>query len=371
MRQFAHPGQAVGSSGARAGSTRLLQVIAALQHPHPARQPATRSPSSLHAQEVREVLRRLAGPARPPQNEGLQHQKSGRNLPIQDARPGAIKKSPRLGTVGQICQAWTEAHRNHSSIRVPAGALARLAGSCKPYELTPLHFQSIVTRWRQNYARNTLANYTRNLRQLAAYIGALARIPLSPFVPKVPHEQARTIIATPDELARLLAAAPGWQRCLLLFESQLGLRLSDALRLAPANWNDQTHTMTLRQKKTGRLLKLPTPKILEEILSAAPPGDPLTPFVQLLRGKPVDTNTAERAWRKLKKITQVNRDLWMHDLRRTSGVTLYEQTHDLRIVEQFLGHASLNSTAHYLEHRDPETLRPLIEALRPQTRRVQ
>jgi site-specific recombinase XerD len=45
------------------------------------------------------------------------------------------------------------------------------------------------------------------------------------------------------------------------------------------------------------------------------------------------------------------------------AVSLYEISKDLRVVEQMLGHGSLNSTIHYLEHRDPEKLKPYLDAL--------
>ena len=333
----------------------------------------TVSARSPNAQEIRPVLRRLARRARPPQDEVLPHKKGSAAPPDQDARPGQRKKSPRLGSVAQICEAWVEAHRRHSSIHVPARALAALAGSIRPHELTALHFETLVSKWRHSYARNTIASYTRSLRKLAEHISQLAGRPeVARYVPRVPHETPRTTIAQPQEITRLLTAAPGWMRCFLHFAVSLGLRLSDALAVAPANWNQEAHTITLRQKKTDRLVELPATPELEALLAAAPPGPAATPYVELLRGKTVTPTVVQKQWRRLKHIAQVNPDLWIHDLRRTSAVSLYELSRDLRVVEQFLGHASLSSTAQYLEHRDPNKLRPLLAELwRPKKETVQ
>ncbi len=79
-----------------------------------------------------------------------------------------------------------------------------------------------------------------------------------------------------------------------------------------------------------------------------------------------------RAWQKAKKKAHANPSLWMHDLRRTAAVALYEVSKDLRVVEQMLGHKSLSSTITYLEHRDPGKLRPYLEAIyKPKTETIQ
>jgi len=203
-------------------------------------------------------------------------------------------------------------------------------------------------------------------------IAATANRPdLSSLVVKARQPGARKTIAAPDELDKLLAAAPRWLQTLLLLCAHAGLRKSDAMRVAPIHYHPEARTIAIDQKKTGQPVAVPVTDRLAEILDTAPSFSPATPYYELYRGKPITKAGLSRAWQTLKKKTGVNRDLWLHDLRRTVAVSLYEVSKDLRVVEQMLGHTSLQSTVRYLEHRDPAKLRPYLQSLFTPKGRVQ
>jgi len=103
------------------------------------------------------------------------------------------------------------------------------------------------------------------------------------------------------------------------------------------------------------------------MFEAAPAGEEDWTYIERWRGKKMSKTAVEHAWRKLKKAAHVREDLRVHDLRRTTAVSLYQLTKDLRAVSQLLGHASMSATCGYLAHQDPQTLRPLLAQLRPQT----
>lgn len=191
--------------------------------------------------------------------------------------------------------------------------------------------------------------------------------------PRLRKPDARTVIATPEELEALIAAAQPWLRTIILLAAHAGLRRSDALQVAPIHYNAEAATISITQFKTKRPLTVPVSERLARHLQAAPADGPATPYYLAYRfGKPICTGAIEGAWQRLKKNTGVNRQLWLHDLRRTLAVSLYEVSKDIRVVEQMLGHKSLTSTAHYLEHRDPQKLRPYLEMLwRPKTQVIQ
>jgi integrase len=149
----------------------------------------------------------------------------------------------------------------------------------------------------------------------------------------------------------------------VLLAANAGLRRSDCLRVAPAHYNAEARTITIDQRKTGDTVSIPVTQALAHLLDHAPTKTPTTPFYELYRGKPISPDGLTSAWHALKKNAGVDGGLWLHDLRRTLAVSLYEISKDLRVVEQMLGHANLSSTVHYLEHRDPAKLRPYLDAL--------
>jgi integrase len=265
--------------------------------------------------------------------------------------------------VAQICAAWAEAHQQ-SHHKAAANALGYLAGSLTPHELTPLHFQSLHANWKSRLTANSLYHYTRSLRRLVAWIAAIAKCPELPaLIVKARQPSPRKTIASPAEIDALIAAAPRWLQTIILLAANAGLRKSDCLRVAPMHYESEKRLLTIDQKKTGEIVKIPVTERLAEILDTAPTHSPTTPFYELYRGKPITNAGLSHHWSALKKKTGVNRGLWIHDLRRTVAVSLYEVSKDLRVVEQMLGHTSLSSTIRYLEHRDPAKLRPYLDAI--------
>jgi integrase len=202
------------------------------------------------------------------------------------------------------------------------------------------------------------------LRRLVRNISALTgRNDLLAAVGRPPRAIARSVIANPGEVDKLLAVSENWLRTIILLAYHAGMRRTDAMRCAPIHWNPETKMLTLEQQKTRRQLTIPATEQLASWLNHSPEGDPQTPFYILHRRAPISHRGLSQAWMKAKQRAGVNRDLWLHDLRRTVAVSLYEVSKDLRVVEQMLGHTSLASTIHYLEHRDPTKLKPYMDAI--------
>jgi integrase len=180
---------------------------------------------------------------------------------------------------------------------------------------------------------------------------------------RVKRPQPRTVIATPQEIDALLRHAAPWMRTIILLALHAGLRRSDCMRVAPIHYSAEKRTITIEQKKTARTVVLPVTKTLADHLERIETADPTEPFYAALRGKPLRGTALDDHWRELKKKAGVNPGLWIHDLRRTAAVTLYQLTKDLTAVEAFLGHATLNATCGYLEHKDPAKLKPYLDQM--------
>jgi integrase len=198
----------------------------------------------------------------------------------------------------------------------------------------------------------------RFLRDLVAQ-GAPSAITAT--LAKVTEPESRDVIATPDELARLQAAAGAWEKCLLAMLSGLGLRRNEAIRLSPANYNAETRMLTYKTKG-GKTNKLPATGELRAFLELIGTDieDPNTPILQLLAGHKVGVACVDHAWDRLRIRARVNPSLRMHDLRRTVATAVYDKTHDLRLASHLLGHKSLSTTLKYLRHTEHRDISPLL-----------
>lgn len=262
-----------------------------------------------------------------------------------------------------ICAAWIEAHPRHNE-KIPARDLMAVAGQCTPGQLNELHMRATVNQWKGKLKPKTVENYRNQFLRLVRHIGRIgARPDLDKLVPKVQKAQPRKVIATPEEIRKLIDAAPRWLRLIILLAAHAGMRRSDCMRVCRADFDEQSNVLTVHQKKTGYPVAIPATDELRRALLAVPTESPTTPAYMMLRDSAISTTGLEKAWWRLKKKTGVNRDLWLHDLRRTLAVSIYEVSKDLRVVEQMLGHQSLRSTIAYLEHRDPEKLKPYLDRL--------
>lgn len=182
------------------------------------------------------------------------------------------------------------------------------------------------------------------------------------------------MIATPDELTRILGQSPPWMRCFLLLCCQLGLRFNEAARIRLIDWTPSTSTLSARTKG-NKVRLLPTTPELDELLTVAARRDapPDTSVLWLLLGKPAShgphIGTLEREprefirkeWQRMKRRLNINPNLTIHDLRRTRITEVYRQTLDVKLAQQFAGHESVASTALYLAPWDETRV---LEAIR-------
>jgi integrase len=192
---------------------------------------------------------------------------------------------------------------------------------------------------------------------------------LTPTVKNPKRPGPRKIIATPEELGKLFNAAEPWLRLWLMLCSQLALRNAEARHVGPAEYNHAEQTITYR-KKGGQHHQLPvTPEIaaMFEAAPEPPPGCNAWSFVERWRGRPLGKGPIESAWVALKKRAGVRAELRAHDIRRTTAVSLYTLTRDIRTVSHLLGHENLVATCQYLAYADPKELRPLLAQMRPIT----
>jgi integrase len=220
---------------------------------------------------------------------------------------------------------------------------------------------ALVANWRKRHKPQTAYNYRSKLRQVLRLLedyGAPRIVP-----PKVPIPHARAVIASGDEIARLFKQPTPWLRLYMLLYFQCGLRSAEALRVTPRSWNREEHTVTIEVKGGGTRTAQIT-RDVELIFEACGEPEKDTPFLHIVRGRPITAAGLKFAWQKHRAACGVSPLVTAHDLRRTAATILYNATHDLRVPQQLLGHKNLASTLQYLAPMAPDEARKYFELLR-------
>jgi len=136
----------------------------------------------------------------------------------------------------------------------------------------------------------------------------------------------------------------------LLFAT--GIRVGEAATLTLAAYNDEEHAYHVRGKgRRPRLAFLVDPKSLhlqatyrQARRAIQAPTDAL--FLNLHRA-PLSTQGMANILKKLQTEAQLTRRVTPHMIRHTIATLLLRNGVDLRVVQEFLGHASITSTQRY------------------------
>ena len=215
----------------------------------------------------------------------------------------------------------------------------------------------------------------RGLYRFALARGLARRCPLPLNAPKVAVPFTPYIYSQP-ELRRLLQAmtpertkglSPQTMRTLLLLLYGAGLRLSEALKLEPADVDVQERLLQVPQSKFFKSRLVPIgpklAKVLEDYATGCTAGDGSNPcFLRSNKGAPVSRATAERIFRALRLAADVKRPEGsryqprLHDLRHSMAthclVNWYRQGADVQALlvnlSVYLGHVDLSGTQKYL-----------------------
>ena len=305
---------------------------------------------------------RLEKRARTAETERIHQPKSSRGIPEgQVRRSGHTKKqtSPgQLQTVEALANLWAETHNFHG--KRAAKAIKAAAPGRTADQLNQAHVDAAIQFLHIKYAAGTAYNAIGHLKGILELIRDAGGMKLKA---RRRRPKPRAIAPSEQELQNLYDAALPWERCWLILQAELAMRSGEARQVCDATHDAANRTVTILGKgKKPRTL--PTTDELEKLFSIAPKASATTPLLNRLKGGNVDSHVQCRAWKKLLNRADARQTLRPHDLRRRAATQTYARTKDLRAAQQLLGHDSLETTLGYLAHHEPETLRPLIEALR-------
>jgi site-specific recombinase XerD len=169
-------------------------------------------------------------------------------------------------------------------------------------------------------------------------------------VPFIREPRRLPVVLSPEEVARLLDAAPGLKyKAALSVAYGAGLRASEVISLKVGDIDSTRMVIRVEQGKgrKDRYVML-SPHLLELLRAwwreARPRGwlfpgrDPV---------QPLTTRQLNRACHAAAQMAEIGKPVSLHTLRHSFATHLLEQKTDIRVIQVLLGHKKLDTTALY------------------------
>jgi len=191
------------------------------------------------------------------------------------------------------------------------------------------------------------------------YRTTLGRAEELPFVPFGKRPKTLPSVLSPDEVLRLIdAAPPGRDRVLLQVAYGCGLRLNELLHLRVSDIDSARMVIHVHQGKGAKDRLVPLSlRLLQELRAY---WRMYRPRPWLFPGQTADgTMTSSNVQRRFTRLVQrvgLTKHCSMHTLRHSYATHLLEAGVDVLTLKALLGHSSLQTTARYL-HVSTQRLR--------------
>jgi site-specific recombinase XerD len=182
------------------------------------------------------------------------------------------------------------------------------------------------------------------------------------------------VILSPGEVARLLDHAPGLKaRAALSLAYGAGLRASEVVSLKVTDIDSERRVIRVEQGKGRKDRYAMLSDDLLELLRAwwhlGREQGVMLPRGWLFPGRnPVSPLTARqlgRIFHGAREAAGIDKSVSLHTLRHCFATHLLEQKIDIRVIQVLLGHAKLNTTAHYarVDNRTLKAVKSPLELL--------
>jgi len=169
-------------------------------------------------------------------------------------------------------------------------------------------------------------------------------------MPFVREPRRLPVVLSPEEVARLLDAAPGLKyKAALSVAYGAGLRASEVVSLKVADIDSARMVIRVEQGKGRKDRYVMLSEHLLDLLrawwKAARPQGWLFPGQN--RVNPLTTRQLNRACHAAAQMAEIDKPVSLHTLRHSFATHLLEQKTDIRVIQVLLGHKKLDTTALY------------------------
>jgi integrase len=140
----------------------------------------------------------------------------------------------------------------------------------------------------------------------------------------------------------------------------VGMRLSEALRLEYIDVDFKANLISIWINKGEKPRSVPMTKRVRSIMEARKLANKVKPFK-------ITVDQAERAWQwvRLEMGLQDDKEFVLHALRHTCASRLVNNSVDLYVVKEWLGHSTIQVTEKYA-HLSPHKLKDAADTLEPE-----
>ena len=169
-------------------------------------------------------------------------------------------------------------------------------------------------------------------------------------LPFIREPRRLPVVLSPQEVARLLDAAPGLKyKAALSVAYGAGLRASEVISLKIEDIDSQRMVIRVEQGKGRKdryvMLSPHLLALLRAWWKMARPQGWLFPGQN--RVNPLTTRQLNRACHAAARMAEIDKPVSLHTLRHSFATHLLEQNADIRVIQVLLGHKKLDTTALY------------------------
>jgi integrase/recombinase XerD len=210
------------------------------------------------------------------------------------------------------------------------------------------YVHTLIAKGRSPRTRNVQLGAIRGLLLATGHRDRTAAIPRA----KVPRIVPELLSGT--EVQQLLAATTSSKyRAIFMLAYGAGLRIGEITALETTDIDSQRMLIHVRRGKSGPRYVMLSPRLLTALRqywkAYRPPDTALFPGYARLRARTrLTRESIHRVLRKAARRAGIHKHLSPHTLRHCFATHLLESGADLRRVQLLLGHAKLDTTAHYL-----------------------
>lgn len=237
--------------------------------------------------------------------------------------------------------------KSPQTVKAYIGDLTTLLRETEEDSISQEEFTSTAMYWlngnRSTKARKTTTRRLTSLKVFARWAGwgePLADYNAPKTVPGVPHPIPEGM----EGVRRMIAAARSSQhKALVALCGMAGLRVAEALEVRPSDIDRQD--MVLRVLGKGEKYRfIPVNDELWDIIAPSVVEAFLANDAQLVG---LHDRAARKVVTRLAKSAGLQRHVSSHDLRATFATEVYNKTLDIRVVQELLGHSSVETTQIY------------------------